>query len=256
MKSNESSVIVITSNYSGLGDHLFLSHLPRIAKEYGNYSKVYVSLDNKFRSKEIKELVWDKNPYVDGFAAQEQSLNRKIKPADGSNLLDLIMLAYDLDDGLRFHEPEIYCMPNFRAELADTVVYDPNYISFVGALSQAAINNIINNEPGNLVQLPIRVRGYPVPDVPTITSSSLLDYCSIIKSAKKFICLSSGSATLAAALRVPSWVFYGNGQNKIFHHSKMHTYIDVGDYTVYGNIKAIGLKLNNKFRNAFPGLKK
>jgi hypothetical protein len=39
--------------------------------------------------------------------------------------------------------------------------------------------------------------------------------------------LASGGATLAAALKKPAIIYYGYGQNPIFHHG-MHQYIRVG----------------------------
>jgi ADP-heptose:LPS heptosyltransferase len=77
----------------------------------------------------------------------------------------------------------------------------------------------------------------------------LLDYCKIILSSKKFLCFSSGSATLAAALKKPAIVFYGMGQNHIFHHSKIHGYVDVGDYNLSGYFTYSYLKLRNKLIN-------
>jgi hypothetical protein len=48
-----------------------------------------------------------------------------------------------------------------------------------------------------------------------------------INSATSFVTVSSGGATLAAALKKPSTVYFGFGQNKVFHHM-MHNYIQVG----------------------------
>ena len=65
-----------------------------------------------------------------------------------------------------------------------------------------------------------------------IETKNLEHYCSVIVSAKQFICLTSGGATLAAALGVPSMALWGNGQCTMFHHSPMHTYVNVNPITL------------------------
>ena len=59
--------LVIEIRYPGLGDHLFHSHIPRIAKETGKYDAVYISSKSLFRHPDTKYIVWDLNPFVDGF---------------------------------------------------------------------------------------------------------------------------------------------------------------------------------------------
>lgn len=59
----------------------------------------------------------------------------------------------------------------------------------------------------------------------TLQSRDLEDFCSIILSCKELYCLTSSTATLAAALKKPATAFYGIKQNKIFHHSKLHQYV-------------------------------
>src|SRR5262249_11671061 len=64
-------VFVIHVAWGGLGDHLFFSHLPRIAKEQG-YREVYVATHSEFRHDDYR-WVWILNPFVDGFAEAEPS---------------------------------------------------------------------------------------------------------------------------------------------------------------------------------------
>ena len=92
-------------------------------------------------------------------------------------------------------------------------------------------------------------RGFPVKSLlPIISTNSLFEYCNLIKSVKTFMCFTSGSATLASALKVPAVAMFGNGQNKIFHHSKSLKYLDVGDYSFSGNIQSYMLKFSNRIR--------
>jgi hypothetical protein len=81
--------LVIHVKYGGLGDHLFYSHLPRIAKETGAYDdRVLVSNYSEYRHPEYKELIWDLNPFVDECGLIEPF--GEVEPS--LNLLDKIML--------------------------------------------------------------------------------------------------------------------------------------------------------------------
>src|SRR5437773_2722371 len=60
----------------------------------------------------------------------------------------------------------------------------------------------------------------------TVRSTSLRDFCDIVASVGSLYCLGSGTATLAAALRIPATVFYGSGYiTTLFCHSRQHRYI-------------------------------
>jgi ADP-heptose:LPS heptosyltransferase len=63
-------------------------------------------------------------------------------------------------------------------------------------------------------------------DAMTLQTASLSEFCRVIVSCRQLLCLSSGTATLAAALGKPAIVFYGDGQKKMFHHSRLHKYVN------------------------------
>ena len=65
----------------------------------------------------------------------------------------------------------------------------------------------------------------PKPNDLFIETPTLQDFCDLIYSSKELFCLTSGTATLAAAIGKPAIVFYGANQGKGFRHSKMHQYI-------------------------------
>ncbi|MDE2021761.1 MAG: hypothetical protein KGI71_02455 [Patescibacteria group bacterium] len=223
--------LVLQIYFGGLGDHLFYSHIPRIAKETGAYKKVYISNRSPFRSQEYKALIWELNPYVDGFIDAAGITNRvygKLDPAK-ENLLDLIMLDFGLDDGKRFHEPEVYYTPVIKPDLAQTALYDPNYVSRIGFFDSRDLEKVVR-ERGFVInaQMALRDRNVPLSSIRrTVSATSLKDFCSIIASCKEVYCLTSGTATLAAALGKPATIFYGVGQPRVFHHSKLHQYVFV-----------------------------
>ena len=199
--------LIISIQKGGLGDHLFYSHLPRIAKQYGGFNQVFISNDSIFRNPDTKKLVWELNPYLDGFTNDPGFFYFSETIQDGENLLDHIMLAYGLNDHKRNHEPEIYYKPKLVESLIDKTIYDPNYISYTGDIKYPATPDIIT-------------------------------FCDLLYSAKAIYCLSTGTGTLAASLQKPVTVLYGEGLQKAYRHSGLHSYITVGsDFTLLDRTK-------------------
>jgi hypothetical protein len=221
-----SDILVLQICDGGLGDHLFLSHIPRIAKETGKYNKVFISNMSTYKSSLYKALVWDSNPYIDGFTDNPGWYPEIPETFPGTNLLDMNMLGHGLDDGIRFHEPEIYYVPKIKAELKNKVIYDPNFIANAGRIGIKELDKFFNT-PEQLLdfQMYPRNKTLLVNNIPYLKSDSLEEYCSIIVSCKKFYCLTSGSATLAAALKKNAVVLYGERVKRKFHHSRLHNYI-------------------------------
>jgi ADP-heptose:LPS heptosyltransferase/ubiquinone/menaquinone biosynthesis C-methylase UbiE/glycosyltransferase involved in cell wall biosynthesis/predicted O-methyltransferase YrrM len=222
------SHFIIEVKHGGIGDHLFYSHLPRIAKQSGKYDKVHVSSRSQFRSEEYRRLIWELNPYVDGFCDEAAEYPLFDSVEEGMNILDKIMLLRGLDDGKRFHEPELYLRCRPRLDLSEAVIYDPNFVSYVGNVSTEAIerflreNGIRVTHQMKLWEKNFALRG----DAMTLQTASLSEFCRVIVSCRQLLCLSSGTATLAAALGKPAIVFYGDGQKKMFHHSRLHKYVN------------------------------
>lgn len=224
--------LIIEIPYAGLGDHIFHSHLPRIAKEVHGYDKVYISNHSPVRHPDYKRIVWEYNPFVDGFTDEHGmacDLNKIVSENKvfNGNLLDLVMLAYNLDNGKTWNEPEIYYQPKLRAEF-EKVIYDPNYLSWVGDVVKEEAQNHFASK-GYEFNAIMKIRSEKHLVLPEryqhiIETPTLEDFCDLIYSAKKLYCLTSGTATLASALGKNAHVFYGLKQPSIFQHSKLHTY--------------------------------
>jgi hypothetical protein len=226
--------IVFQIMYGGLGDHLFYSPLPRLAKEAG-YEKVYISSLSPFRHPDYKKLIWDCNPYIDGFVDEEGveqffDVIPIIEKYPDFNILDAIVFAHGLDDGKRWREPEMYFKPEIREDLKNAIVYDPNFVSNVGMVKATGIEKYFRKN-NIFPDFQFKVRGetnYPITIAKNeIFTPTIEEYISVIVSCKAFYCLTSGGATLASALGKPCFAFYSYGQGKIFHHSRLHTYIYV-----------------------------
>ena len=218
---------IIFVRYGGLGDHLFYSHLPRIAKTAAGYDRVLVSNASAYRHPDTRRLVWESNPYVDGFTDDVADYPVIASVSPDENLLDRIMLARGLDDGLRGHEPETYYAPGLLPEFESKRVYDPNYISGVRAVSRRKLARHFRDHPPDAQFAPMNMSVPLMSVAETVSTESLFRYADIIKSSRHFSCLTSGGATLAAALGKPATVFFGNGTNPMFLHSHLHTYVDV-----------------------------
>jgi hypothetical protein len=224
--------LIIKIKYGGLGDHLFYSHIPRIAKETKAYDKVYISNQSDFRNKDSKKLVWELNPYVDGFTEEDGINIEKIEVAEKetANFLDKVMLGFGLDDGQRFHEPEIYYQPKIIEKLRGKITYDPNYISNAGWINFAKIKKYFSK---NQIKLDYQLivigeNAIPVMDFGAfIKCQSIYDFIDVLFSAEKIYCLVTGTATLAAAIGKKATVFYTKDQNKIFRHSPNNNYIQL-----------------------------
>jgi hypothetical protein len=134
-----------------------------------------------------------------------------------------------LDDGLRFHEPEIYVDIPRISEYENLVVYDPNYITYTGAVTPRQIEAYFD-QAGITIQAQMVRRNNSIAisrATATITTKSLVDFCSVIVSCRQLYCLTTGTASLAAALRKPCTVLYGDGVIPLFHHSRLHRYVKV-----------------------------
>lgn len=230
MKTENTKSLIIQIKYGGLGDHLFYSHLPRIAKETKSYERVYISNLSVMPNKDFRKLVWENNPYIDGFTDKEGFYPMFPEVREGCNLLDEIMLRQGLDDGKRWHEPEIYYKPNLIQDLQDKVLYVPNYLSYSGFLTGPMIekyfkkNNILIDYQGFIREktaLPIlNFDSY-------LKTPSFWDFVDVIYSVKEIYCLVTGTPTLASAFGKHCTVFYTKDQKPMFHHSKLNTYIEL-----------------------------
>ncbi len=225
--------LIIEIKNSGLGDQLFHSHLPEIAKTIYRYDKVYISNKSEIKFDAYKEFVWDINPYIDGYTN---------KPGTGfditdiinevcteRNLLDVIMVKFGLDNGLTQNQPKIYYQPKIITAFTKLSVYDPNYLSWIGDTTPEDFMHYIqkNNIRFDAIMKLRKGKIFFVPGNKTkyIETPTLMDFCDLIYSVKKFYCLTSGAATIASGINVPAFVFYGKKQPIGYQHYGKHKYI-------------------------------
>lgn len=229
-----SKSLVLKIKYGGLGDNLLYSPIPRCAKQRWGYDQVWISRYSEYRNPETKHLVWELNPFIDGFTDLDAPYPNFTTTREGFNILDEIMAFYGLpDDGVRFREPELYYQPNIIPSLRDAVILDPNCINKTGIPSMDMVQRYLHS-----LKMEVRVTHQMVGiygEVPTygraeIVARNLKHFCDIIASCRTFICFTTGSATLAAALHKEAAVLYIEGIKPMFHHSRLHTYVNIGGY--------------------------
>jgi len=220
-------IFILKIGWCGLGDHLFCSHLPRIAKQFGGYDKVYITNHSDFsRDLQIKKFVWEMNPYVDGFCDEDRKWPGVGSVEKGINLLDKIMLVHGLNDGKIFHEPEIYYKPKNILELSDAIIFDPNFGTERGHPSSLMIKNYFEQNNIDITyQMELRDNYHSIEGKKKLCSRNLEHFCDIISSCQDLYCFNTGTAPLAAALGKSTTVFHNGGGQKRFLHSQLHSYI-------------------------------
>ncbi|HZS43088.1 MAG TPA: hypothetical protein VFA52_02600 [Candidatus Paceibacterota bacterium] len=225
-----SKELVLEIKNGGIGDHLFYSHIPRIAKETGAYEKVYLSNRSNLRNPDYRHFLWELNPHLDGFIDKGGRYPTFQAVREGSNILDEIMLELGLDDGKRYHEPELYYQPKMIRALENSVLYDPNYLSSAGFVTAPTLINYLKDHQIQVnAQLIIRSG----PSIPILDfdyylkTTSFENFIDILYSVKELYCLVTGTATLASALKRKATVFYTKDQMPMFRHSKINNYVEL-----------------------------
>jgi hypothetical protein len=201
--------IIISQPWGGLGDNLQLSTIPEIAKSLGY--EVYVSNQNTYRNQEIKELVWDMNPFIDGYTDEPGTIDwSKYKHVHGQVIKDVEEMVFGklyTTNG----KPKIYSPDNQKLEqYKNRIVIDPN------AFTGSEIPKHIFTRYKSPILLNTEHEQYE-----TITTKSIMEWVQIINSCKRFVCANSGGSVVAAALGKKADVYY---KNSITHYKFNHNY--------------------------------
>jgi len=240
-------IFVLRVPYNGLGDQLFYSPIPGLIKSRFPNSLVKVKLERGTRNTSIVNMVWKSNPYVDGICTESDQ--QWPLPSIKKTQADNILASFAKSLGLHCSEnllPEIHTKINLDENFIGKIVVDLNYVSFVGGVSQKKLIRKFNDPNIYFVNRPDWI------EIGTnIQPTSLTHYASIIKSSEEFHCLTSGGATLAAALRKPSKCYFGRGQDKIFHHCDFHDYIEMSDYSMNSIMKLLKYKTYTRIKRKF-----
>jgi tetratricopeptide (TPR) repeat protein len=222
IEKTDTLIIQLPEGYDGLGDNLIFSHIPRLAKESGKFSKVLISNRNQYKGNNYPDLVWKLNPYVDGFTdlpgtyssiKMNRILDKWSNIHDSLNLMDSIMLLHDLDDGKRGHKPECYYKPQNLPWLNDKTVFDPGAKTMkINAVNEDHLISIFNKNdmfPNYIIGSEISSNTMSISGAQELVPTSIFNWADIMYSAKHYICFNSGGYWLSGALGIKAkhlWV--------------------------------------------------
>lgn len=204
---------LVLDRWQGLGDNLQVSTIPRRFYEKFGEKCVWISDAMFYRNPEIRELVWEHNPYIAGFTNEK-----------GTDIHSYITFRYPwIEEMERIYglvepfslRPEIYYKipdeDNFNVK--DKTIID---------ISSSNENNTMNNDRNkikikeyidkikssiyslkytNLNSSIYKENKNQIIDSDNIEIKTIYDLCCVIKHCKKFIASFSGSYVLASAIR-------------------------------------------------------
>ena len=213
-----------TPAWDGLGDHLFISAIPKILKEKMGFKKVWMSNNMKFKTPGVKHVVWENNPYVDGFVDElgmiddyRQQVHDMMRAALNSKHKTVVNRVMELyigtTEGNEAGLPWVDVLQFFplNTDLMGKVVFDGHWKSFSGLDEEFVLKffekfgfpdyQIRFVEEQKADHPAAELHRITLPNVPFITVNDLQDYGRTIGSCKEFVCMMSGGAVLAAAMR-------------------------------------------------------
>lgn len=225
---NIPDTVIFRVHAGGLGDNLAYSILPRLYKYYGA-RKVFISsctnVGEPFvRNSEIKELLWDLNPYLDGVTDEAPNVGemgwppveyfRAAKataaPVDTVSLVHRLPVRTDKGSRIFPAKPDVFYKPRYRGDFGDKVICDPRSISqgfsteifhefasFVARWYQIDLDDMVVIESENAG--PHGRDAFP--SNPKYAIANIFEYSDIIASAKACLVTESGGQSLAAAFR-------------------------------------------------------
>lgn len=195
--------IAIKAWHGGLGDALQFSTLPEIFSELGY--DVYLAHDAPFRNNEIKELVWDLNPYVKG----QKNVTWTLGDTPGTvyeNKHGEFIKNWEALHGIEPKNvfPKIYYQPN-KVEDIDGII-DITSISVKydkDRLIEVIKEYMTKHYPNSNFKI-VSNKFYPIENsygFDIVEIDSLKHYVDIINSCNVFMSVISGQHILATSIR-------------------------------------------------------
>jgi hypothetical protein len=209
--------LILGQQWGGLGDNLQFSTLPEL---YSKVNKeVYISSSNVVRNTEIKEIVWDKNPFIKGTLNLSQNIGGHLfcsipKSAweKKCNIIKKWELVHGFNSDDDFPLPKIYYKPNLLEAYSNKIVADftattlnEHYSSDLSVIKNYTLKNYNKNDffilrpsSKNIQKQSLAKSNF---EHQVVEYSNIFEYADIIFSAKRFVCFYSGGMVLGSALR-------------------------------------------------------
>jgi hypothetical protein len=202
---------IIVINYGGLGDHLQFSTLPEAFHKQGY--ETYISILSSYRSKDIYDLVWAKNPYVRGMSEERPNAGHISSfrlPHDEMSMNRNWEIIFNADNQSKY--PVIYYQPDNITDYNDSLVIDINAFSSINydfSFIEQKINEIISENTFKKIYylVPSQVNYSRIEKIINIENSikistkDIFEYADLIYSCKRLVCLWSGANGLSSAIK-------------------------------------------------------
>ncbi|MFA5422260.1 MAG: hypothetical protein WC374_00185 [Phycisphaerae bacterium] len=235
-KAEKEGRLVIQIPFGGLGDHLSYSSLPELLLKQKNI-KTFISNKSVFDSKAILDFVWKLNPYVE-FTDEYGWFTYELLESNFTTMDKYFQNLFGLEvNGL----PKVYYKPKLIEELKNSVIVNPSFgpsgkaNGYFDPQFQQKYIDYLKGIEDNFVMLASthlrkknclekKVKKYLSPAVYKI--ETIEDLANALFSAKQRYLMYTGSASLAAALRLPSTVLCNKKSCPFFQYST-NNYIDL-----------------------------
>jgi hypothetical protein len=209
---------ILYIKWGGLGDHLQFSTLPELFSKNGY--DVYISDKSEYRDRTHYDLIWGNNPYVKGITSEEANcghienwgipLNNIVEFNPGISIHRNIENLYGVDSYSNY--PKIYYNPDNLNEYNDCIFLDLNAASVANYShnTNVILNHIQSFKDQKVIYaLSENSYGKSVIDINLLNSfgfqpiktNGIFNYTNLIYSSKRFVCLWSGGAHLATAIK-------------------------------------------------------
>ena len=215
---------IILDRWQGLGDNLQISTIPRRLYEKYGEKVVYISDATFYRNPEIRELVWENNPYIAGFTDQPGESKRSVLQIGRYDWIETWERLYGLSEPFS-QKPEVYIQKqNDLFGVSSSVVFDissseeslkvhlsqfPNYLDTHKKIIQDLYNQfkgknivkVVNPNLSKAASVDLMSLLCPELDIKTVEVKTIKDYCNVISNCNEFVSTHSGNHSLASCLR-------------------------------------------------------
>lgn len=206
--------VTLDAPIGGLGDALLFSTLPELYAKRGD--TVYISERTICRNPEVFDLLYGRNPYIEGVLAREAAdlvigipHEREFffEARKWDNPIECIEWLHGFDVGAEVRDrPRIYYEPQYLSAWGDRVFVDPASISqaFPSSVFEPFCLRLFDPQSSDLWVARSHHTGNSGGSMDGFVDyfvRDIYEYIDIIYSCRAFVCTESGSQSLAAAVR-------------------------------------------------------
>lgn len=199
---------ILYQQFGGLGDNLQFSTLP---ERFHEINKTFsVSKENKVFNDEVTDLVWGRNPFVQGVKSDGVpncgSMKKNHRPHHIRNVIEWNEWRHDLE--VQNTNPKIYYTPKKIEYFSNATIFNVGSNTgfrrgFYSEDRVMAVIDKLKNKDSYFVasEHTISPLTQHYAEENLINLKDIFHLCDLMHSCKKFVCLYSGPSVLAASIR-------------------------------------------------------